>query len=151
MLPLLALMLLVAGCGAETVRTTDEAAVAIRKILDGASPSDFKLADDATAATRAILADGSEVGGLQSVLSIASDKGCDAAGLAANLGDKDEEGGISLSAAARNEIHARIQASYPDATAADMAAFVDPVLNAIVGLTESSVTQTVDKVCSSGL
>ena len=149
-LPLLAGMLLVGGCGPETVRTADEAGVAIRKILAGADPSDFKLADDATRSAAAILDDAPDVGSVQATLSVAGKKGCDAAGIAANLGEKDEESKISLSAEARARVRAQIQMRYPEMSPSDMV-LVNSALDAVVGLTESSVTETISKACSSGL
>ena len=143
--PLLAGMLLVGGCGQETVRTADDAARAIGKILNGADPADFKLADDATRSAVVILDDAPEVGRLESALATAGDTGCNAATIAANLGDKDDEGGISVSEALRRDISAQMQASQ-----LDTAAFIDPVLDAIVGLTEASATKAIDAACSSG-
>jgi hypothetical protein len=150
-LPLLAATLLVGGCGKETVRTADDAAAAIRKILAGeADPSDFKLADDAARPAAAILDDAPDVGRLEQDLSLGGDKACDAASIAANLGEKDEETEISLSAEVRNQIRARIQELYPDMPQSDMV-FVNTAMDAVVGLTESSVTEAIDKACDAGI
>ena len=60
-LVVLASLLTVTACGAEKIKSAPEARAVIRKLLEGADPSDFKLADDASASARAIMTDATEV------------------------------------------------------------------------------------------
>ena len=143
----LAVLAVMVGCGGgDKVRTADDARSAVRQVLDGTDSSDFELADDASAAARAIYDDLSEVNSFETTLATAGKKGCDAAGIASDLGEKGEDG-ISISAEIRAEIVRRWQEAHPQAPPSDVPVFVLTVVDAMVGLTEAAATEVIATSC----
>ena len=146
-MPVAVLMALMVGCGGgDKVRTADDARSAVRQVVDGTDPSDFELADDASAAARVIFDDLSQVDSLETTLVTAGKKGCDAAGIASDLGEGAKDG-ISISAAVRAEIVRQWQGAHPQAPPSDVPVYVLTVVDAMVGLTEAAATEVIAKSC----